>query len=229
MRRYWLLLGGFLALFLALFAAAMALGLPVEDARPWMGRGGAGAAAVGVSLLVVDVALPVPSSGVMMLHGLLFGLWVGAALSLVGSIGAAAVGFWLGRAGNAWIRRLVTPEEHDRAGRLLARWGALAIVASRPVPMLAETMMILAGASPMPWGRAMLAAFAGSVPAALAYAAVGATAASLTAGTAVFVGVVVIGGVFWWWGRRADAGADAEVRAGRPGDAATASAAAAGE
>lgn len=225
MRRYWMLLGGFLVLFLALFGAAMALGLPVEDARPWMGRGGAGAAAVGVSLLVVDVALPVPSSGVMILHGLLFGLWVGAALSLAGAIGAAAVGFWLGRAGNAWIRRLVTPEEHDRAGRLLARWGALAIVASRPVPMLAETVMILAGASPMPWGRAMLAALAGTIPAALAYAAVGATAASLTAGTAVFVGVVVVGGVFWWWGRRA--GAETDV-AGTV-DASAASAAAVAE
>lgn len=206
-----MLLGGFLVLFMALFAGAMALGLPVEDAKPWMGAGGAGAAAVGVTLLVVDVALPVPSSGVMMLHGLLFGLWTGAALSLVGSIGAAGVGFAIGRAGNGWIRRLVTPEEHNRAGRLLARWGALAIVASRPVPMLAETVMILAGASPMPWGRAMLAAVAGTIPAALAYAAVGATAASLRAGTAVFAGVVLIGGVFWWWGRRAGERMEAEA------------------
>ena len=206
MRRYWMLLGGFLLLFLVLFGVAAALGMPVEDARPWMGRGGAAAGAVGVGLLVVDVALPVPSSGVMMLHGLLFGLWTGAALSLAGSIGAAAVGFALGRAGNGWIRRLVTPEEHDRAGRLLARWGALAIVASRPVPMLAETMMILAGASPMPWGRAMVAAVLGSIPAALAYAAVGAAAGSLQAGTAVFGGVVLVGGVFWLLGRRAGAG-----------------------
>ncbi len=221
MRRYWMLLGGFILLFLVLFGAAAALGMPVEDARPWMGRGGAGAAAVGVTLLVVDVALPVPSSGVMMLHGLLFGLWVGAALSLAGSIGAAAVGFWLGRAGNPWIRRLVTPEEHDRAGRMLERWGALAIVASRPVPMLAETVMILAGASPMPWGRAMLAALAGTVPAALAYAAVGATAASLTAGTAVFAGVVVIGGVFWWWGRRAGQGMEAAAGVGAGAGAGT--------
>ncbi|HYR09332.1 MAG TPA: VTT domain-containing protein [Longimicrobium sp.] len=203
MRRYWLLLAGFMVLFLALFGAAAALGMPVEDARPWMGRGGAAAAAVGVSLLIVDVALPVPSSGVMMLHGVLFGLWTGAALSLIGAMGAAAVGFALGRAGNGWIRRLVTPEEHDRAGRLLERWGALAIVASRPVPMLAETVMILAGASPMPWGRAMLAALLGTIPAALAYAAVGAAAATLRAGTAVFAGVVLIGALFWWWGRRA--------------------------
>lgn len=205
MRRYWMLLGGFVLLFTALLGVAAALGLPVDDAQPWMGRGGAAAGAVGVGLLIADVALPVPSSGVMLLHGALFGLWVGAALSLVGSIGAAAVGFGLGRAGTKWIRRFVTPAEHDRAGRMLQRWGALAIVASRPVPMLAETMMILAGASPMPWGRAMLAALAGSIPAALAYAAAGAAAASLSAATAVFGGVVLIGALFWLFGRRADA------------------------
>ncbi|HEX8209695.1 MAG TPA: VTT domain-containing protein [Longimicrobium sp.] len=205
MRRYWLLVGGFLAFFLAVFAAAVALGLPVEDARPWMGRGGAGAAAAGVALLVADVALPVPSSGVMLAHGVLFGVWTGAALSLAGSMGAAAVAFALGRAGNEWIRRLVTPAEHERAGRLLARWGVLAIVASRPVPMLAETLMILAGASPMPWGRAMLAAFVGTLPAALAYAAVGATAASLPAGAAVFAAAMLVAGALWWAGRRAGA------------------------
>ena len=205
MRRYWMLLGGFMLLFLLLFAGAAALGMPVDDAQPWMGRGGPAAAVIGVALLVVDVALPVPSSGVMIVHGALFGLWIGATLSLAGSMGAAAVGFAMGRAGNRWIRRLVTPEEHDRAGALLSRWGALAIVASRPVPMLAETMMILAGASPMPWGRAMLAALAGSIPAALAYAAAGAAAASLRAGTLVFVGVMALAGIFWWAGRRAAA------------------------
>jgi uncharacterized membrane protein YdjX (TVP38/TMEM64 family) len=205
MRRYWMLLGGFLLLFTALLGVAAALGLPMDDAQPWMGRGGAAAGAVGVGLLIADVALPVPSSGVMLMHGVFFGLWIGAALSLIGSIGAAIVGFAVGRAGTEWIRRFVTPEEHDRAGRLLQRWGALAIIASRPVPMLAETMMILAGASPMPWGRAMLAALAGSIPAALAYAAAGAAAASLPAATAIFGGVVLIGAVFWIIGRRAGA------------------------
>lgn len=202
MRRYWMLLGGFFLVFLAFFAGAAALGVPVDDAAPWMGRGGAAAAGAGVALLVVDVALPVPSSGVMMAHGALFGLWTGAALSLAGSLGAAAVGFGAGRAGTRWIRRLVTPEEHERAGRLLSRWGVLAIVASRPVPMLAETVMILAGASPMRWGAAMAAALAGSIPAALAYAAVGAAAASLRAGTLVFAGVVLVAALAWWVGRR---------------------------
>jgi uncharacterized membrane protein YdjX (TVP38/TMEM64 family) len=202
MRRFWFLTAGLVVFFLAVFGAAAALGLPVDDARPWMGQGGPVAALVGVALLTTDVVLPVPSSGVMLLNGLLFGVWIGAALSVVGSVGCAAVGFWMGRAGSPWVRRLVTPEQHDRAARLLERWGALAIVATRPVPVLAETVSILAGSSKLRWSTAMLASLVGALPAALAYALAGSAAASLKAGTLVFVGVVLLGGAFWWAGRR---------------------------
>ncbi|MDB4951151.1 MAG: hypothetical protein JWM27_3800 [Gemmatimonadetes bacterium] len=214
MRRYWLLLGSLAFGFLAVFLLAAALGLPVDDARPWMGAGGPAAAFAGVALLIADVVLPVPSSGVMLLNGLLFGVWIGAALSLVGSVGAAALGFWMGRAGNGWVRRMVTPEEHDRAGRLLERWGALAIVATRPVPILAETVSILAGASRMRWSTALAAAFVGTLPAALAYAVAGSAAASLQAGTLVFAGVVLLGAGFWFAGRRRESAASASAADG---------------
>lgn len=205
MRRYWMLVGGFFVLFLALFAGATALGLPLlADPIPRLGAGGAAAALLGVGLLVVDVFLPVPSSGVMLAHGALFGVALGTLLSLAGSLGAAAAGFALGRAGNRGIRRLVTPEEHARAGALLERWGALAIVASRPVPILAETVAILAGASPMGWGKALAAALAGSLPPALLYALAGATAASLASGTLVFAALMAMAALFWWSGRRAE-------------------------
>jgi uncharacterized membrane protein YdjX (TVP38/TMEM64 family) len=196
------LTAGIVVALLAVFGIAAALGVPVDDARPWMGSGGSAAALIGVALLTADVVLPVPSSGVMLLNGLLFGVWAGAALSLLGSLGCAAFGFWIGRAGSPWMRRLVTPEEHERASRLLERWGVLAIVATRPVPVLAETVAILAGASRMRWSTALLASFAGAVPAALAYAIAGSAAASLRAGTLVFGGVVLLGAGVWLAGRR---------------------------
>jgi hypothetical protein len=51
------------------------------------------------------------------------------------------------------LERLVTAEERARANRLLERWGTLAIVVTRPIPLLAETVAIMAGASPLGWGR----------------------------------------------------------------------------
>ena len=86
------------------------------------------------------VALPVPFSLVMVAHGALFGVAVGTTLlSVVGSTVAALVGFALGRRGGPLLTRLVPPEERVRADRLLTRWGTLAIIVTRPVPLLAET------------------------------------------------------------------------------------------
>lgn len=206
MRRYWLFTGGCLLLLALLFLATEAAGLPIlSDPRPWLAEHSIAAGAIGVSLLLLDVALPVPSSAVMVAHGAIFGLWLGALLSLLGSVGAALVGFGLGRAGNATIRRFGSPAEHARAGALLARWGLLAIVVTRPVPLLAETVAILAGASPLSWSQALLGSLLGGLPAALLYAAAGATAASLGNELLVLVVVLALAGLVFVVGQRMQA------------------------
>lgn len=205
MRRYWTVVGAMLVVLLALFGAVEAMGVPLlTDPSPWLDRGGPMAALVGVGLLIIDVLLPIPSSLVMIAHGAIFGVVAGTALSLIGSTGAAAFGFLIGRRGGGALARVVPAEERIRADRLLARWGMLAVIATRPVPLLAETTVIMAGASSMSWRQVMIAAVAGTVPAALLYALTGAVAASFTNGTMVFGLVLLIAGAFWWLGRRAE-------------------------
>src|SRR5690606_9981872 len=114
-------------------------------------------------LLVVDVFVPVPSSFVMVAHGALFGPWLGTLLSVAGSVGAVLLAYAVGRAGGPLVERLASAEEKARADRLVRRWGAVAVALSRPVPLLAETVAILAGASGIGWLRAALAALAGSL------------------------------------------------------------------
>jgi uncharacterized membrane protein YdjX (TVP38/TMEM64 family) len=201
-KRYALLTGLMMAGFLALFGVAAALDLPLlADPGPWLAERGWIAALAGVGLLVADVLLPVPSSLVMIANGALFGVAAGTALSLAGSMGAALAGFLLGRRGSALVARFVPEDERRRAGALLQRWGDLAIVVSRPVPILAETVAVLAGTSPLGWGRMTAAALAGSLPAALIYAATGAAAATLGDTAAVFALVLLVAGVFWLVGR----------------------------
>jgi uncharacterized membrane protein YdjX (TVP38/TMEM64 family) len=205
-RRYWAISGLILTCLLLLFLLVEALNLPLlTDPAPWLAGGGVAAALVGVSLLVVDVVLPVPSNLVMIAHGALFGVAVGTLLSLVGSVGAALVGFAIGRRGGPLLARLVPPPERAYADRLLGRWGALAIVVTRPVPLIAELVTILAGASPLGWGRATLAALAGSFPAALLYALAGATATSFEQSALVFGLVLLIAAAFGLIARRAEA------------------------
>ncbi len=198
MRRYWTVVAALLALFTVLFVVAEALRIPLlTDPRPWLEGNALPAAVVGVGLLVADVVLPVPSSLVMIAHGAAFGALAGTALSLTGSLGAALLGFAVGRRGGRLLDRLVPPHERVRADALLSRWGVLAVVATRPVPLLAETTVILAGSSRLGWRRTAVAALIGSIPAAVLYALAGSVAAQLANPAAVFALVLLLAAATW--------------------------------
>ncbi len=198
MKRYWMLAGAMLAFFLLLFLLVEWLQVPLlADPSRWLERGGVIVGLLGVGLLIADVVLPVPSSLVMIAHGALFGVALGTLLSLIGSVGAALTGFAIGRRGGKWLERIVTAEERARIEQMLDRWGALAIVVTRPVPLLAETTAVMAGASAMSWQRAAVASFAGSLPAALLYALTGSVAASFQNGALMFCFVILVSGIFW--------------------------------
>ena len=201
MKRYLLTVVALIALFTILFLIVEALGVPLlSDPTPWMKHGGVLAATIGVGLLIADVVLPVPSSIVMVAHGALFGVLWGTMLSLLGSVGAAVFGFAIGRRGGALLERVVTPAERARASDILARWGTLAIIVTRPVPLLAETVAIMAGASSMTWRAIVVASIAGSLPPALLYALTGAAVANLQNTALMFGIVLLIAGVFWLLG-----------------------------
>jgi len=202
MKRYLLITVLMLACFLMLFFIIEALGVPMlVDPTPWLSHGGVFAAIFGVGLLIADVLLPVPSSLVMVAHGALFGVALGTFLSLLGSVGAALFGFAIGRRGGKLLERVVTQEERARADKLLARWGALAIVVTRPIPLLAETVAIMAGASSLSWSSVTLASLAGSLPPALLYALTGAAVANFQSTALMFGVVLLVAGLFWLIGR----------------------------
>jgi uncharacterized membrane protein YdjX (TVP38/TMEM64 family) len=159
-----------------------------------------GVALIGISLLVADVLLPMPSSLIMIANGALFGIAAGTTLSLVGCLCAALFGFWLGRRGKALLARFVPLEEQRRADKLLADWGWFAIIITRPFPLLAETTVIMAGASRITWQTMLLASLAGSLPIALLYSLTGATAKGFDSLTLAFSLALVMAGVFWLTG-----------------------------
>ncbi len=193
----WLVLS-LVVILLTAFWLVQALGFPLLT-RPdaLMERGGTFAALLGVGLLIVDVVLPVPASLVMMANGAQFGPIAGTLLSLVGSVGAGVGGFLLGRWGGPLLDRIMSPSERRRATALLERWGGLAIVLTRPLPILAEVTSILAGTSSMRWGPMMSATLVGSLSAATLYSVAGATAARLDSPVLIFIAVLAMAGLFW--------------------------------
>jgi uncharacterized membrane protein YdjX (TVP38/TMEM64 family) len=203
MRRYLLLALGLMVLLLACFGIVQALDIPLlVSPDRHLRSGGPGAAALAVALLVGDVLLPVPSSIVMTWLGALYGVAAGAALAFAGSLGAAAVAFALGRRGGPLLERLVPAADRARIDRLLSRYAGLALVATRPIPILAETTALLAGASPaVTWPRMLLASAIGCLPAAILYAAAGALAADTGSATLVFAAALTSGALFFLVGR----------------------------
>lgn len=198
MKRYLLTAAALIVCFTILFLVVEALHVPLlSDPTPWMNHGGVLAASVGVGLLIADVVLPVPSSLVMVAHGALFGVWWGTMLSLLGSIGAALFAFAIGRRGGRLLERVVTPAERAHASSVLVRWGTLAIIVTRPVPLLAETVAIMAGTSSMTWRSLIVSSFAGSLPPALLYALTGAAVANLQNTALMFGVVMLVAGLFW--------------------------------
>lgn len=179
MRRYWVFVAGLMAVLLLVFTLVEALEIDLlVDPSPWLATANVAAAAIGITLLVVDVVIPVPSSLVMIALGSLFGLWLGAALSLIGLVGAGIVGFGLGRRGEAALARFVGTDQVERANRLLGRWGLLAIALTRAIPILAETTVIMAGMSRIRWSHMLVAVILGSIPVVIAFAVIGAAASS---------------------------------------------------
>jgi uncharacterized membrane protein YdjX (TVP38/TMEM64 family) len=107
------------------------------------------------------------------------------------------VAYVLGRSSRRWVHRLAAPAEQRRAADLVRRHGVWAVAMSRPVPMVAETVGIIAGVERLSWWRVVLAGGAGNVVPAVAYAAVGAVAATMINGFVVFVAVLVLTGLVW--------------------------------
>lgn len=197
MKQLWMLVGALLLFFLALFVAVEALRVPaLTDPTPLL-QHRMYSAPLSVSLLMADVVLPVPSSLIMIANGALYGAVMGAGLSLLGTIGATLLGYVLGKRGSSFLTRHVPLHSRERAQQLLQRWGLLAIIITRPVPLLAETTAILAGTSALRWTSVALAAAAGALPAAILYAAAGAATLKLQSSAIIFAAVLAIAGVVW--------------------------------
>jgi uncharacterized membrane protein YdjX (TVP38/TMEM64 family) len=205
MRRYWTFVVTIFVSFLVLWLFADALGVTRLTNPTSMERGGLPSALLSVGLLTADSILPIPSVLIMVANGALFGFAVGTALSLAGKLGCAVTGFLLGRSGRGLVHRLIGEAERQRGERFLARWGLLAILVSRPLPLLAETVVLLAGTSGLRLTPVILISPVGSIPEAAAYGLAGATAASFGNQVVIWLALLALAALLWLVLRRIDA------------------------
>ena len=178
------------------------LGIQLEPLLgAWIVHPGAGSAVTVLALLGADLLLPIPSSLVMVLSGAAFGVWWGSALSLVGSIGGEWLGFELVRRyGRRASAKIVGDEEIARMSRLFTRHGALAVAVTRALPVVMETMSVVAGLSTMTRRTFLTASLIGTGPIVLVYAYAGAVSrqtGSLIPGIVMLVAVAALGWIVY--------------------------------
>jgi uncharacterized membrane protein YdjX (TVP38/TMEM64 family) len=153
------------------------------------------AAASIAALLAADVFLPIPSSIVSTAAGVLLGFWGGAAAIFVGMTLACLIGYFTGSRVSGWARRFVGAEGLARAEGVARRYGDWAFVLCRPVPVLAEASVILAGLVKTSFGRFLALTTLANLGIALGYAAIGAYSMRLDSFLSAFIGAMLVPGL----------------------------------
>lgn len=153
-------------------------------------------AATAVSLaLASDVVLPVPSSLLATASGVLLGLPMGAIATWAGMQAGALVGYYIGSSvGTRAISRFVGSDELELAAESHRRWGGLSLIATRAVPVLAESSVVFAGALRMPLPRFLSLTGASNAAIAAVYAFVGSHALEARAFLFAFAASVIVPG-----------------------------------
>lgn len=190
----WLIL---LAIPIVPFAAlVLGGGDPFESwARAVAGRP-ALAAAVCFSLLVSDVFLPIPSSLVSIVSGQSLGALAGGMVNWLGlSLGHAAGFLAARRWGRPLAARFVGSQGLKRAGDTSATGAAVALILTRPVPVLAEAFSMFAGLTSFGFGRFLAILLIANAPHSFIYSWAGAAfqheAPERALGLSLAVGVII--------------------------------------
>ena len=175
---------------------ALAGGVLAGRSSPWS------VGATVALLLAADVLLPIPSSVVSAGSGVALGFARGTLAVWIGMTLACVIGYAFGARASRAAAAFVGEPGMARARDLWQRFGDLAVVLCRPVPVLAEASVIFAGIIHRPFAPFILLSAVSNLGVALGYAAVGAYALGINSFVLAFAGSLVIPGLLMLASRR---------------------------
>ena len=107
-----------------------------------------------VLALTLDVLLPIPASLVSLAASVVIGGVYGATALFIGLMCGSLFGYFVGRfARESLLRRLLMPRTRAELTLLSGGKGVLMLILARPVPVLAEASVMLAGIERYPFQR----------------------------------------------------------------------------
>jgi uncharacterized membrane protein YdjX (TVP38/TMEM64 family) len=155
-----------------------------------------------VSLHVLDIVLPIPSSIVSTMSGALLGAAVGTVASWIGMTLGCMLGYVTGSlAGRPIVRRLagLSLEELERD---MGRYGVALVAIGRPVPVLAEATTLVAGATRMDVLRFLAVAALANFGISIVYAVTGAYSLRVGSFLLAMVASMVVPALALWSANR---------------------------
>lgn len=130
-----------------------------------------------VSLLTVDLLLPIPSSLISTYAGAQLGILPAALASWLGMTLGAAIGFFFARQfGIVAAQRFASQSDLELSRDLATRYGPAILVLARALPVLAEASVLALGVMGLSWRRFWPPVLLSNFGLALGYAAFGAWA-----------------------------------------------------
>lgn len=151
-----------------------------------------------LSFLVLgsDIVLPVPSSIVMHINGMVLGTFWGGLLSLISVMISSVIGYYLGRS-TQWMTK---SKNNAKENAFLNKYGVFAIIMSRGIPILSESIVLICGYNRFKFKHFVGYSLLGYVPICWLYAYFGNLSNDL-----FFVAVsisMLISFIAWYYGRQ---------------------------
>jgi uncharacterized membrane protein YdjX (TVP38/TMEM64 family) len=181
--RQWLRLVALVAILLAvpLLVTAVWGQLLADDIARWQSSPPADAvvAASVIGVLAADLLLPVPSGPVMTLAGAQLGTLPAVLVTWIGLMLGAMIGFALGRyGGRPVLARHVSDRDLADLDTAGSRYGLWVLLITRPMPILAEASVIVAGMMRTPWMQFFAAVAIGNLVCSMIFCTLGEYAAA---------------------------------------------------
>ncbi len=146
-------------------------------------------------LLASDLVLPIPSSIASTAAGTLLGFAAGTVTCWVGMSLGCVLGYWLGTTmGTPVAHYLVGEQELEKAKRLGHQYGAIVLIVTRAVPVLAEASVISAGLTQVSPRIFFIVTGLGNLGISLVYSGIGAFAYETNSLLMALAGAILVPG-----------------------------------
>lgn len=149
-------------------------------------------------VLISDIILPIPSSIVMFTNGYVLGLPLGFLNSIVALMLSSTIGYYLGEFTSFGFKS----KSDSNVNEILNKYGVLSILLTRGIPILSESLCLVAGYHKISFKKYFLFSFIGYIPICFIYSLFGSIGYSQNSFLTSFVISLLISGLFWALGKK---------------------------